>query len=68
MQKMHGIVGPVLKHYQCYMVIMKQSTLQRITDTVRFKHHNVKLLTVTPADRIEKAVKELTNAVKANST
>eukprot|EP00957_Ditylum_brightwellii_P177510 13520074-Ditylum_brightwellii.AAC.1 len=61
-------VGPALKHYWCYTVVIKQSTEQRITDTIRFKHHNVKLPTVTPAKRIEKAVKELTNAVKANPT
>eukprot|EP00957_Ditylum_brightwellii_P109371 8343121-Ditylum_brightwellii.AAC.1 len=47
---------------------MKQTTAQRITDTVRFQHHNVKLPKVTPAERIEKAVRELTNAVKANPT
>eukprot|EP00957_Ditylum_brightwellii_P205998 15346352-Ditylum_brightwellii.AAC.2 len=61
-------VGPALKCYQCYTVVMKQSTMQRITDTVRFQHHNVKLPNVTPAERIEKAVRELTNAVKANPT
>eukprot|EP00957_Ditylum_brightwellii_P069140 5250116-Ditylum_brightwellii.AAC.1 len=37
-------VGPALKHYKCYTVIIKQTTAQRITDTVRFQHHNVKLL------------------------
>eukprot|EP00957_Ditylum_brightwellii_P189067 14392709-Ditylum_brightwellii.AAC.1 len=50
------------------MVVMKQSTAQRSTDTVRFKHHNVKLPTVTPAECSEKAIRELTNAVKANPT
>eukprot|EP00957_Ditylum_brightwellii_P106090 8092153-Ditylum_brightwellii.AAC.1 len=47
---------------------MKQSTAQRITDTSRFKHNNVQLPTVTPAECIEKAVRELTNAVNANPT
>eukprot|EP00957_Ditylum_brightwellii_P046864 3556966-Ditylum_brightwellii.AAC.1 len=56
---------PVL---QCYTVVMKQSTAQCITDTVRFQHHNVKLPKVTPAEHIEKAVRELTNSVKANPT
>eukprot|EP00957_Ditylum_brightwellii_P041676 3156398-Ditylum_brightwellii.AAC.1 len=50
------------------MVVMKQSTAQRITDTVKFKHHNMQLPTVTPAECIEKAIRELTNAVKANPT
>eukprot|EP00957_Ditylum_brightwellii_P031173 2362277-Ditylum_brightwellii.AAC.1 len=47
---------------------MKQSTTQRITDTVRFQLHNMKLPKVTPAERIEKAIRELTNAVKVNQT
>jgi hypothetical protein len=61
-------VGPALKHYLCYTVVMKQSTAQRIRDTVRFQHHNVQLPIVTPAEHIEKAAKELTNVVKANPT
>eukprot|EP00957_Ditylum_brightwellii_P116050 8853385-Ditylum_brightwellii.AAC.1 len=61
-------VGPMLKHYRCYMVVMKQSTAQRITDTVRFQHHNMKLPQVMPEERIEKAVRELTNAIEANPT
>eukprot|EP00957_Ditylum_brightwellii_P080776 6143755-Ditylum_brightwellii.AAC.1 len=47
---------------------MKQTTAQCITNTVRFQHHNVKLPKVTPAERIEKAVRELSNAVKVNPT
>eukprot|EP00957_Ditylum_brightwellii_P077976 5927085-Ditylum_brightwellii.AAC.1 len=61
-------VGPALKHYRCYTVVMKQSTAQRITDTVQFQHHNMKLPKVMPTERIEKAVRELTNAIKANPT
>eukprot|EP00957_Ditylum_brightwellii_P078510 5969370-Ditylum_brightwellii.AAC.2 len=61
-------VGQALTHYQCYKVAMKQSTAQHITYTVRFQHHNVKLPKVTPAEHIEKAVRELTNAVEANPT
>eukprot|EP00957_Ditylum_brightwellii_P174793 13308625-Ditylum_brightwellii.AAC.1 len=47
---------------------MKQTTTQHIKDTVRFQHHNVKLPKVTLAECVEKAVRELTNAVKANLT
>eukprot|EP00957_Ditylum_brightwellii_P074477 5659027-Ditylum_brightwellii.AAC.1 len=47
---------------------MKQSTAQRITVTIKFQHHNVKLPKVTQAECIKKAVRELTNAVKANPT
>eukprot|EP00957_Ditylum_brightwellii_P158250 12045896-Ditylum_brightwellii.AAC.1 len=61
-------VGLALKYYMCYTVVMKQTTAQRITNTVRCQHHNVKLPMVTPAEQIKKAVRELTNAVKANPT
>eukprot|EP00957_Ditylum_brightwellii_P063650 4831325-Ditylum_brightwellii.AAC.1 len=37
-------------------------------DTVRFQHHNMKPPKVMLAERIEKVVRELTNAVKANPT
>eukprot|EP00957_Ditylum_brightwellii_P092683 7057150-Ditylum_brightwellii.AAC.1 len=53
-------VGPALQHYRCYTVVMKEKSAQRITDTVKFKHHGAKVPTVTPAERVAKAVKELT--------
>eukprot|EP00957_Ditylum_brightwellii_P132800 10126056-Ditylum_brightwellii.AAC.1 len=61
-------VGPALNHYRCCMVVMKQSTVQQMTNTIKFRHHNVQLPTITPVEQIEKAIKELTNAINANST
>eukprot|EP00957_Ditylum_brightwellii_P183385 13969059-Ditylum_brightwellii.AAC.1 len=43
---------------------MKQSTAQCISDTVRFEHHSVHIPSITPVQRLEKATKELTNAVR----
>jgi hypothetical protein len=57
-------VGPAMKHFRCYTVVMKNTTAQRISDTVRFEHHNVQIPHITPAQRIEKATNELTAAVR----
>eukprot|EP00957_Ditylum_brightwellii_P078936 6002125-Ditylum_brightwellii.AAC.1 len=42
-------VGPAIEHYRCYKVVMKQSTAQQISDTVRFEHHSVHIPSITPA-------------------
>eukprot|EP00957_Ditylum_brightwellii_P178000 13558420-Ditylum_brightwellii.AAC.1 len=55
-------VGPAMKHYRCYKVVMKQSTAQQISDSVQFEHHSVHIPSIAPAQRLEKATKELTNA------
>eukprot|EP00957_Ditylum_brightwellii_P104295 7944632-Ditylum_brightwellii.AAC.1 len=47
---------------------MKQSMAQRISDTVQFEHHSVHIPSITPAQRFEKATKELTNAVRNSPT
>eukprot|EP00957_Ditylum_brightwellii_P083500 6348364-Ditylum_brightwellii.AAC.1 len=44
-------VGPALQHYRCYTVVMKEKAAQRITNTVKFKHHGAKVPTVTPTER-----------------
>eukprot|EP00957_Ditylum_brightwellii_P111883 8533086-Ditylum_brightwellii.AAC.1 len=41
---------------------------QQITDTICFEHHNAMVPTVTLAEIIEKAAKELTKAVYNNPT
>eukprot|EP00957_Ditylum_brightwellii_P124182 9466301-Ditylum_brightwellii.AAC.2 len=57
-----------MNHYRCYTVVMKEKAAQHITDTIKFKHHGVKVLNVTPAERIAKAVKDLTAAVRNDLT
>eukprot|EP00957_Ditylum_brightwellii_P010588 802011-Ditylum_brightwellii.AAC.1 len=44
-------------------MVIKEKAAQRITDTVKFKHHGTKVPMVTLAERVAKAVKELTSAV-----
>eukprot|EP00957_Ditylum_brightwellii_P182958 13935692-Ditylum_brightwellii.AAC.3 len=61
-------VGPALNYYRCYNVVMKEKTAQCITDNIKFKHHGVKVPNVTPAEKIAKAVKGLTAAVRNDPT
>eukprot|EP00957_Ditylum_brightwellii_P193239 14713758-Ditylum_brightwellii.AAC.1 len=48
-------VRPALQHYRCYTVVMKKKAAQRITDTIKFKHHGAKVPTFTLAERVAKA-------------
>eukprot|EP00957_Ditylum_brightwellii_P022965 1733528-Ditylum_brightwellii.AAC.1 len=57
-------IGPVMDHYWCYKVLMHKKNPQQITGTVRFQHHAVQIPQILSAERIEKATKALTNAVK----
>eukprot|EP00957_Ditylum_brightwellii_P087337 6647755-Ditylum_brightwellii.AAC.1 len=47
---------------------MKEKAAQRITDTIKFKHREAKVPTVTPAKRVAKAAKELISAVRNEPT
>eukprot|EP00957_Ditylum_brightwellii_P048928 3712512-Ditylum_brightwellii.AAC.1 len=47
---------------------MKEKAAKWITDTVKFKHRGAKVSTVTPAERVAKAVKELTSAACSEPT
>ena len=39
-------VGPALNHYRCYTVFIPQTQAERITDTVKFFHHNITMPTI----------------------
>ena len=57
-------VGPAMEHYRCYKVVSATTKRSKISDTVSFQHHTVSLPTVTPADRIIRAAKELNAAIR----
>ena len=57
-------IGPVLNHYQCYKYITKSTGAERITDTIKFQYHDVKVPQPTAADRITSAARELQRAIK----
>eukprot|EP00957_Ditylum_brightwellii_P184763 14072868-Ditylum_brightwellii.AAC.1 len=37
-------IGPAMQHHCCYVVMMHSTGAKRVTDTVRFHHHNAVLL------------------------
>lgn len=57
-------VGPAMEHYRCYKVVSAMTKRGKISDTVTFQHHTVSVPTVTPADRIIRATKELNAALR----
>ena len=61
-------VGPAMKHYRCYTVVSANTKRSKISDTVAFQHHTVEVPTVTPADRIIRAAKELNAAIRNQPT
>ena len=61
-------VGPAMKHYRCYTVVAANTKRSKISDTVAFQHHTVEVPTVTPADRIIRAAKELNAAIRNQPT
>eukprot|EP00957_Ditylum_brightwellii_P100138 7631134-Ditylum_brightwellii.AAC.1 len=56
-------IGPTMQHYCCYKVMMHSTGAKRVTDIVRFHHHNAVLPQVTQADCITKATQELQAAM-----
>ena len=57
-------IGPALNHHKCWKVIMDGNRAERITDTLTFQHHNVKVPQPTQADKIISATRELQCAIK----
>ena len=53
-------------HYRCYDVWVKGTGAMRSTDTVFFKHKHITNPTVTPADAIINAAKDLTAALRGD--
>ena len=43
---------PYFQHYRTFKGIMESTGVERISDTVRFKHHAITIPNLTPADRI----------------
>eukprot|EP00957_Ditylum_brightwellii_P016172 1217077-Ditylum_brightwellii.AAC.1 len=37
-------MGPAMRHYQCYTVMIKDTAAKQIMDTVKFQHCAVRLL------------------------
>jgi hypothetical protein len=52
------------EYYQCYIIYVKQTKSERVSDTVFFKTKYIMQPTMTPADVITKALSDLTQALK----
>lgn len=47
---------------------MKDKAAQQITDTIKLKHHSTNIPTITPAEKITKAVNNITSAIQNQPT
>ena len=57
-------IAPCFQHYRTFKGIMASTGAERISDTVRFKHHAIAIPQLTPADRILEAARQLDSAIK----
>ena len=55
--------SPCFKHYQIFKGILQSTGAEKMTDTVRFKHHAIIIPQLTPADRIMDASRQLDDTV-----
>ena len=64
----HGIdgwyVGPALNHYRCHRVYIPATNAIRISDTVSWVPHNIKMPTSSATDLIVAAASDLTHALQ----
>ena len=50
--------------YRCQRYIHGVTKAERITDTVSFRHHHLTQPDVTPADRLQHGIQQLTTALR----
>ena len=55
--------SPSLLHYIVIKMLMEKGAVH-LTNTWKFKHHAIKMPTVTPTDRIVQATRQLTAAIQ----
>ena len=55
-------IGPALKHYCRYKVIMQHTNTERITNTISYQHH-ITLPAVSATDCLITAIKQLQDAI-----
>ena len=57
-------IAPCFKHYLTFKGSLPSTGAERMSDTVRFKHHSIAIPQLTPVDRILKAARQLDGAIK----
>ena len=56
--------GPCLNHYQAFRGVLPSTGGERISNTVKFQHHEIAIPSPTPSDRILEATHQLKDAIK----
>jgi hypothetical protein len=56
-------LGASKKHYRCHIIFCQKTCAERISDTVIFQHKYITQPTITPANRIVKAIDDLESAL-----
>ena len=59
-------IGTSPDHYRCHTVFTKETKMERVTDTISFKHKRITNPMVSAADEISSAAANLTKALKNN--
>ena len=57
-------IGPYFDHYRTVQGFLPSTGAVRLSDTVKFKHHAIEIPTLTPADQIFEAAKQLAVAIR----
>jgi hypothetical protein len=57
-------IGQYLNHYQTFKAILPSTGADKMSDTVKMKHPAIPISTLTPADKILEATRQLDSAIK----
>ena len=57
-------IGPCFNHYRTFRGIVPSTGAERMSDTVKFRHHAIAIPQITPSDRILEATRQLRDAIQ----
>jgi len=57
-------LDPCFQHYRFFRGVLPSTGSERISDTVKFRHHEINIPSLAPADRMLEAAKQLDAASK----
>ena len=60
-------IGTSDEHYRCFRIYKKETKTEIISDTVYFRHKYITMPTVTKADEVIRAARDLSKAIRTNS-
>ena len=62
--KKASYISPCFKHYRTFKGILQSTGEEKMSDTMRFRHHAITIPQLTPADVIVEAVSQLDDTLK----